>query len=238
MSNKKFYTYLEFDYLKLNVATFNKQNNKLENYLEKPYNSLNENKELNFDQIEKISEEIIYEVEKSTGEYVKDIFLMVETPLSKDFKLSIMKNNEGYKITKKDTLYLIQEAKQKFLKFNLDLAILHIIIENYVLDGTNYDFLSFDKNCKKFSIDLKFICFPKDLVKNFEKLFLKQQIVINKFVCSNYVKSFNFDDKSNLKTNCEKGIKIVNGSNKREVVSVPKIIEKTGFFEKLFHLFD
>ena len=30
---------------------------------------------------------------------------------------------------------------------------------------------------------------------------------------------------------------IVEGINKQEVVSIPKTIKKTGFFEKLFHFF-
>ena len=30
---------------------------------------------------------------------------------------------------------------------------------------------------------------------------------------------------------------IVEGINKQEVVSIPKILKKKGFFEKLFHLF-
>jgi hypothetical protein len=99
----------------------------------------------------------------------------------------------------------------------------------------NHNFLPLDINCKKFSIDIKFICFPKDLLRNFEKLFLKQQIFINKFICSNYIKTFDF--KNNEKHICEKGKEVVEGINKQEVVSIPKIVEKTGFFERLFHFF-
>jgi len=235
MSKKNFYIYLEFSHTELNIAAFNKINNKLEYSNQKLYKSYFNNNELNFDILQNFVEENIHEVEKAIGEFVKDIYLMIETPQSTSINLSVLKNNEGNKITKQDVMYLIQDAKQQILKSNSAIEIIHIISENYNLDDMNHNFLPLDINCKKFSIDIKFICFPKDLLRNFEQLFLKQQIFINKFICSNYVKTFN--SKNNEKHICEKGKEIVEGINKQEVVSIPKIIEKTGFFERLFHFF-
>ena len=235
MSKKNFHIYLEFSHTELNIAAFNKINNKLEYSNQKLYKSYFNNNELNFDILQNFVEKNILEVEKAIGEFVKDIYLMVETPLSTSINLSVLKNNEGNKITKQDVMYLIQDAKQQILKSNSAIEIIHIITENYNLDNMNHNFLPLDTNCKKFSIDIKFICFPKDLLRNFEQLFLKQQIFINKFICSNYVKTFN--SKNNEKHICEKGKEIVEGINKQEVVSIPKIIEKTGFFERLFHFF-
>ena len=235
MSKKNFHIYLEFNYTELNIAAFNKINNKLEYSNQKLYKSYFNNNELNFDILQNFVEENILEVEKAIGEFVKDIYLMIETPQSTSINLSVLKNNEGNKITKQDVMYLIQDAKQQILKSNSVIEIIHIITKNYNLDNMNHNFLPLDTNCKKFSIDIKFICFPKDLLRNFEQLFLKQQIFINKFICSNYVKTFDF--KNNEKHICEKGKEIVDGINKQEVVSIPKIIEKTGFFEKLFHFF-
>ena len=235
MSKKNFHIYLEFNYTELNIAAFNKINNKLEYFNQKLYKSYFNNNELNFDILQNFVEKNILEVEKAIGEFVKDIYLMIETPQSTSINLSVLKNNEGNKITKQDVMYLIQDAKQQILKSNSAIEIIHIITENYNLDDMNHNFLPLDINCKKFSIDIKFICFPKDLLRNFEQLFLKQQIFINKFICSNYVKTFDF--KNNEKHICEKGKEIVEGINKQEVVSIPKIIEKTGFFERLFHFF-
>jgi hypothetical protein len=235
MSKKNFHIYLEFSHTELNVAAFNKINNKLEYSNQKLYKSYFNNNELNFDILQNFVEKNILEVEKAIGEFVKDIYLMIETPQSTSINLSVLKNNEGNKITKQDVMYLIQDAKQQILKSNSAIEIIHIITENYNLDNMNHNFLPLDINCKKFSIDIKFICFPKDLLRNFEKLFLKQQIFINKFICSNYIKTFDF--KNNEKHICEKGKEVVEGINKQEVVSIPKIVEKTGFFERLFHFF-
>tara|TARA_B100000315_G_C14580533_1_gene590236 strand:- start:345 stop:1055 length:711 start_codon:yes stop_codon:yes gene_type:complete len=235
MSKKNFHIYLEFSHTELNIAAFNKINNKLEYSNQKLYKSYFNNNELNFDILQNFVEKNILEVEKAIREFVKDIYLMIETPQSTSINLSVLKNSEGNKITKQDVMYLIQDAKQQILKSNSAIEIIHIITENYNLDNMNHNFLPLDTNCKKFSIDIKFICFPKDLLRNFEQLFLKQQIFINKFICSNYVKTFN--SKNNEKHICEKGKEIVEGINKQEVASIPKIIEKTGFFERLFHFF-
>jgi len=238
MSKKNFDIYLEFNYLKLNLAAFNKLNNQLEYYKEQSYKSyINKDQELNFDELQKLVEKNIIEMEKSIDEFVKDIYLIIETPQTMSIQLSVIKNNEGKNITKQDALYLIQDAKQQILKSHLDIRILHIIVENYVSDDVEYKFLPLEKNSKKFSIDVKFVCFPKNLLKNFEQLFLKQQIFINQFICLNYVKMFDSKDKDNEKNICELAKDIVKGVNKQEVVSIPKIIKKTGFFEKLFHLF-
>ena len=236
MSEKSFDIYLEFNYSNLNLAVFNKFNDKIEYYKEHLYKSyIDDEKNLNFEALQKIVENNIFEVEKSMGEFVKDVYLMVETPQSISIRLSVIKNIEGKKISKHDVMYLIQDAKQQVLKSNQQIDVLHIIVENYVLDNVEFNFLPLKEKCKKLSIDIKFICFPKDLLKNFEKLFLKQQIIINKFICSSYVKSFDF--KNDVKILCEKGKKVVEGINKQEVVSIPRTIKKKGFFEKLFHFF-
>ena len=132
-------------------------------------------------------------------------------------------------------MYLIQDAKQQILKSNQDLGILHIIVENYFLDGVQNKFLKLNQKCNKFSIDVKFICFPKNLLKSFEKLFSRQQISINKFICLNYIKTFDHVEKG--ENVCEKAKNIVKGLNKQEVVSIPKEPQRKGFFEKLFHFF-
>ena len=236
MNKKSFDIYLEFNYSKLNLAAFNKLNSQIEYYKEQSYKPyINSDQELNFDELQKLVEKNIIEMEKSIDEFVKDIYLIIETPQTMSIQLSVIKNNEGKNITKQDALYLIQDAKQQILKSHLDIRILHIIVENYVSDDVEYKFLPLEKNCKKFSIDVKFVCFPKNLLKNFEQLFLKQQIFINQFICLNYVKTFN--SKDNEKNICELAKDIVKGVNKQEVVSIPKIIKKTGFFEKLFHFF-
>ena len=77
MSEKKFDIYLEFNYSKINLAAFNKIDNKLEFYKEYKYQSYVDNyKELNFENLDKILEESILEIEKSTGQFIKEVYLI------------------------------------------------------------------------------------------------------------------------------------------------------------------
>ncbi len=237
MNKDSFDIYFEFNHSNLNISVFEKFNNKLKYTKQQSYKSYIENsKELNFDQLSKLIEENILEIEKTINYFVNDIYLMIETPESISIKLSVIRNNEGKKINKKDATYLIQDAKQQFLKSNFEYSIVHLIIENYVLDDIEYKYLPSDIDCKKFSIDVRFICFPKNLTRSFESVFSKQQININQIICSSYAKNMNLEaDNINI---CELGKKIVDGVNKQEVVIIPKKLERTGFFERLFHLFN
>ena len=142
MSEKSFDIYLEFNYSNLNLAVFNKFNDKIEYYKEHLYKSyIDDEKNLNFEALQKIVENNIFEAEKSTGKFVKDVYLMIETPQSISIRLSVIKNIEGQKISKQDVMYLIQDAKQQILKSNQQIDVLHIIVENYVLDNVEFKFL-------------------------------------------------------------------------------------------------
>tara|TARA_B100000686_G_C16415080_1_gene774212 strand:- start:30 stop:743 length:714 start_codon:yes stop_codon:yes gene_type:complete len=236
MNDKNFDIYLEFQYSKLNLAAFDKMSDKLEYNKEQLYKSYLSNKEdINFNELKKLVEENIHQMEKSIDEFVKDIYLIIETPETMTIKISVLKYNEGKRLIREDVMYLVQDAKQQILKSNSNIEVIHIIVEKYILDNFDYNFLPLEKECKKFSIDIMFVCFPKDLLINFEKFFSKQQISINKFICFNYLKKFNSNNIT--KNSCILGREIVNGINKQEVVSIPKIVKKKGFFEKLFHFF-
>ena len=235
MNKKNFDFYLDLCSTKLSIAAFKKFSSHSTFF--KEYNCVtNLNKgQLNFENAEKTIEKNIIEIEKKTGEFLNDIYLMVETSESISINLSLIKDNEGKKIEKKNVQYLVQDAKQQILRSHHNKKIIHIIISNYVIDSIAYDYLPLDINCNKFSIDIKFICFPKNLVKKLEELFNNHQIFINKIICTNYAKLFT-KNKSCANV-CESGLKLAQGINKQEIVIVPRKLEKKGFFERLFHFF-
>ena len=235
MSKKNFDICLDVNSKKLSIAAFAKFDS--HNIFFKEYDcetNLNKNR-LHFENIKKTIEKSIFEIEKKTGEFLEDIYLMIETPESTSINLSLIKDNEGKKIDKKNVQYLVQDAKQQILRNYHNEKIIHIIITNYLIDNTSYNYLPLNLNCNKFSIDIKFICFPKNLIKKLEELFNSHQIFINKIICSEYAKSFS-KNKSYVNV-CESGLKLIKGINKQEVVIVPRKLGKKGFFERLFHFF-
>ena len=233
MSEKDFDIIFNLSFRKLSIAGFKKFDSSLIFFKEHICETDINKNELNFDNIENIIKKSIFEIEKFTGSFLNDLYLMIETPKSISINLSLTKNNDLKKIHKKDVQYLIQDAKQQILRSHYDKDIAHIIINNYVVDNIQYDYLPVDLNCKKFSIGIKFICFSKNLIKKLEQLFNNHQIYINKIICSDYARSI---DKNSLNI-CESGLKLIHGINKQEVEIVPRKLEKKGFFERLFHLF-
>ncbi len=235
MSKKNFDIYLDLSPTKLSVGAFKKFSGHSSFFREYNCATNLDKDQLNFENANKIIEKNIFEIEKATGEFLNDIYLMIETPESISINFSLIKDNEGKKIEKKSVQYLVQDAKQQILRSYNSKKIIHIIISNYVIDNISYNYLPLDINCNKFSVDIKFICFPKNLIKKLEEVFNNHQIFINKIICSNYAKSFTKNDSCiNV---CESGLKLVQGINKKEVAIVPRKLEKKGFFERLFHFF-
>tara|TARA_Y100001970_G_scaffold293807_1_gene443382 strand:+ start:9775 stop:10956 length:1182 start_codon:yes stop_codon:yes gene_type:complete len=66
-------------------------------------------------------------------------------------------------------------------------------------------------------------------ILNKNSIYLKQEF--------DYFSEINFFEES-TKLICESGLNFINSINDSEVNVIPKKVKKTGFFEKLFHLFD
>ena len=72
MSKKKFDVYLEFNYTHLNICVLDLLDNHIIYKKNQFYKSYIDSKELNFDELYKLVEDNIFEVEKSTNEFIKD----------------------------------------------------------------------------------------------------------------------------------------------------------------------
>jgi len=192
MSEKNYDIYLDLGSSKIRVTAFDKQEKNQIFFLEKNCLTCLKLNQLNLLETDHIIEETVFEIEKKTGEYLSNINLMLDTSDAFSIILSVSKKNEKKIITKQDVQYLIQDAKQQILSGYSDKSIIHIIINNYKVDDTDYESLPLNIEGKKFSIDVVFICFPKEIIKNLEKLFNKHQISIDQFICSSYAKSFNY----------------------------------------------
>ena len=69
---------------------------------------------------------------------------------------------------------------------------------NYKIDNIDYTFLPNNINCNLISLDILFICLPKNTIEYFKKQFLKFDISVNQIFCSTYAKSFNYKENLSL----------------------------------------
>ena len=196
MSKKNFDIYFDLGASKIRVAGFDIVENNQIFFLENNCLTSLKTNQLDLSITDQTLEKMILEIEKKTGEYLNSINLMLDSPEALSISLSVSKKNEKKFLEKEDIEYLIQDAKQQVLSAYQDKSIIHIVTSNYKVNNHEYASLPLNIECNKFSIDIVFICFPKVIIENLEKLFSKHQISIDNFICSSYAKSLNY--KSNF----------------------------------------
>ena len=196
-------------------------------------NNLSNNIQLE-DNLKNIIEEQIISIEKIINSTVNNINIILDDPNNLVIKISTKKNYDFKQIHKDQIEYLIQDLNQQVLSNNKDQRILHIIVENYIIDGNESHEIPLQKKCENLVIETKFICAKKNLINFLDRILKNYQIKLNSIICANYAFTLAEVDKSNL---FEGILKVVDGENQHEVHMSPKKPTKLGFFEKIFHLF-
>jgi cell division protein FtsA len=195
MSEKNFDAYIDFGSSKIRAGVFSKIEQKKIYFTEHKCSNNLKNNKLNLLSSENIVKKTILEIEKKTNEYLNDINLMIDSPDSLLVTVSRSKNIEGKKLKKEEIEYLIQDTKQQIIKSYKDKHIIHILVTNYNVNGNDYNFIPLNINCNHFYVDIAFICFPKEFVKNLEELFSKNNIAITRIMSSSYAKALSYKKK-------------------------------------------
>tara|TARA_B100000787_G_scaffold123499_1_gene92936 strand:+ start:1345 stop:2460 length:1116 start_codon:yes stop_codon:yes gene_type:complete len=187
MNNKNFEVYVDCGSSKIRFAAFSKNNSKNSFYYESNFF-------LNHSNIDIEIQKIISSLELNTNEYLDNVSLLIDDSKILTIGISILKKLDGLRLQKEDIQFLIQDAKQQISRNYVDKAVIHIIIKKYKIDGIEYDFLPDNKNCNLVSLDILFICLPKDSVEYYKNIFYKLHISVNQIFCTSYVKSINYKD--------------------------------------------
>ena len=191
MNNRNFQTYFDCGFSKVRAGTFNTNNSNEAFYAESEFFADRTNLDLKI-------HKIIISLEKDTDEYINNINLMMDSPEMLSVGISLSKKLDGSKLKHENIQFLIQEAKQQILKHYVNHNIIHIIINNYKIDGVDFSYLPDETKCDFISLDILFICLPTDLVLYFKDIFSKSNISVDRIICSSYAKSINYKDSLNL----------------------------------------
>ncbi len=195
----------------------------------------NASTQLSFNKLESFLNENIFKVEKILGNFIEKINIIMDTSDFFNLQISMKKHNHNENINSNIILYLIKSAKYQCEKTIQNMRIIHILIDNYLIDNNHFADLPPNQKCKNFSLDISFICLPNELVKHVEKILKKFQISVNQILSANYIDKYVSDRDINF---FEMTSKIIGGYNKNEVKLVNKISKNKGFFEKFFDLFN
>ena len=231
-SEKNFETFLLIGVNKFIISI--KEKEKLETIHEKKIYFENNYNKLDYDKLADFLNQNIFDIEKSLNYFIKDIYIILD---HKDFlpiSVSIKKNNNGNLISMNDLIYSLNELKSYCKKTLEKKKIIHMLIDDYIIDGKNYSNFKTNLNCDNFSLNVRFICLPLNIIENLEKILEKYQIAIKQIVELNYINDFFKNSGIDIFSNAKE---IILGGNTNEVTLIEKSKKNKGFFEKFFNFF-
>ena len=191
--------------------------------------------ELKFSKLEEFLNINIFKIEKKLNNFIKDIYVILDSNEFHSIKLSIKKNNNGNHINTEALIHPLSDLKNLCQSNLQNEKVIHFLIEKYVIDNKFYTTLPENINCNIFSLDTEFICLSKNLIENIEKILKKYHISLNQILSASYVEKFKDNSDNSIFTTASR---IVSGHNTNEVLMVGKIDKKQGFFERFFNFFN
>ena len=188
---------------------------------------------LNFIVLSKFVLEKVKDFEKEVGRFIEKVYVITDAKYNK-FSLSLKNKYDSDKIKETDVVRLISDAKQQISRNNKDFAILHLLVDKYIVDGEEYSEFPENRSYKEFIIEISFITVQNSTVKTLNKIFKDCNIEVKKIISHQY--SSSFAEKSDISP-CIAGKKVIDGINPSEVMMHNLYTKKQGLFEKMFNFF-
>ena len=226
----EFETYLSISRTKFGIYLFDTKNRN--NFYDKEI-TFQETNFINYSHLKQFLDDNVFRIEKLVGKFIENIFVIIDNESILNTQIGIKHKNYH---PSKSKVYLqssITNAKDLFKENYPDEKIMHIIINNYLIDGKNYFYLKDNIQYENLNLVIEFKSISNEIIHNLNKLLQNYQIDIIKFLDENYVKNF-FDKDIEIS---KMAFDILNGCNVNEVMVVQKNTKKSGFFEKFFQLF-
>ena len=193
--------------------------------------SLDDN--LNLTILTKFILEKVKDFEKDVGSFIEKVNLITDAKHNQ-FSLSLKNKYNSSQIKDTDVVRLINDAKQLITRCNKNCFILHILVDQYIVDGKKYFEFPENLDYKEFIVDISFITINSSNVKILNRIFKDCNIEVKKIISYQY--SSKFADKSDISP-CIAGKKVIDGINPSEV-KIHKLKVKTqSLFEKMFNFF-
>ena len=152
--------------------------------------------------LKKSLNKLIRDAEKQISTHLVDVNVLYDSPEFNFIELSIKKSFDQPILISKYYKSLVDEANFIVSESNFNNEVLHITIDNIVVDNnrklqTIYD----DIKTKSLILELKFICLNKSSIKNLSNKFKENNLNILNIYCSSYVKSILYNKKFQNKNN-------------------------------------
>tara|TARA_Y100000591_G_scaffold293908_1_gene282162 strand:+ start:3180 stop:3881 length:702 start_codon:yes stop_codon:yes gene_type:complete len=189
---------------------------------------------VNLNNLDKFLADNIFKIEKLSGNFIKNIFLILENGQIKDLNFGIKKKNYEKNIDKKFVENILKDANDLFRENYQNCKIIHILISRYLVNETYH--LKFNDRFEGdyLGIELQFKYISSEFISKINKVLGKYQIDLVGCLDGKYIKNYFSNEKIEYS---EMIYKIQNGLNDNEVKLISKNLRKKGLFEKFFQLF-
>ena len=115
--------------------------------------------------IENFLEKNIFEIEKNLNSFIKKIYIIFETDnfflAETSIKHKIIDKNSNNNQIKESLI----DIRNQFIKYSPEDETIHMLIKNFVIDGTTYQNLPKNIESKFLAIQVNFICMKKQILK-------------------------------------------------------------------------
>ncbi len=136
--------------------------------------------------------ELILSIEKETDQHLKSSSVMVDNKSIFSVDLSLKKKLDKISVNEILEKNLIQEAKTLIEKNYSNFKIIHILINEYTIDGKKFNEIPNEKKIDELVIEFKFILIPDYIINDLREIFRANQISISNIFVSSYIKSLDY----------------------------------------------
>tara|TARA_B100001121_G_scaffold84415_1_gene74684 strand:- start:3197 stop:3898 length:702 start_codon:yes stop_codon:yes gene_type:complete len=188
---------------------------------------------INYDLLKTFLDKNIFKIEKFSGKFIENIFIILEDRHTLDIDIGIKKKNYSTSISKEYLEKLLTEANDLFRENYQNEKLMHMIVKKYLINDKSFSSFYTNLEGDNLALEIQFRSISNYFTNDLNKILESYQIKIIKYLDGGYIKSFfnNDYELSNMSN------KIKSGHNKNEVIFIQKNQKKLGFFEKFFQLF-
>ncbi len=189
---------------------------------------------IDLETLDKFLKDNIFKIEKLSGNFVKNIFLIVKNIEIRSINFGIKKKGYDDTISEKFLQNILNDAKDLFRENYKNYYIMHFLINRYLANGNYSQFLRNNFKGDNLCIELQFNFISNNFISEINTVLRKYQVVLAGCLDGEYIKNYFTDEQIQYP---EMIYKIISGINENEVKIISKNQKTNGFFERFFQLF-
>ena len=184
--------------------------------------------------LESFLEKYVFEIEKSLQVFLKELNIIFESDNFFSAGSAIKNNLKGTNFYHNQINDMLIDIRDQFKKYSLRNEIVHMVIQNIIIDGNEYKVLPKIDSIENLVIQVNFICLNDQIIQNLKRILSKYQISLSRILSYNYLNDLKkYPGESIFKVANNN----LNGLHKNEVLIAKKSLKYQGFFEKFFKFF-